>query len=110
MKRGFTFTEIIIVIAIAGIALSVIMAGIGFGDNKNEAEKSARAYAEKLEMDLQAVNCVSRDTNNDGYVSCTLMVRQPNGRTGPMAVVCAKKFSINDGCKIPETKVRTSLW
>lgn len=98
-KNGFTLIELLIVVAILGVVC--VIAGSFFlrcGASGEEAEKSARAWAAKMGYTLQGVSCVDRDTDGDGYVSCTLVTVADPGR--PIALECARSTSMNSGCRL----------
>jgi hypothetical protein len=64
--------------------------------------KSAQAFAAQIDP-AATVECVDRDSNGDGYVSCTVF------RPGkpPIGIECASGFSINNGCRMPKLSSRT---
>lgn len=101
VSRGFTLAELIIVVAIIG----VLVAMVGFGVTKcsssqGTAEEEARAYAQKMGMKIKGVSCMNRDTDGDGYVSCTLNVIEKDESMTPIPIECAAKWSYNnEGCK-----------
>jgi hypothetical protein len=61
-----------------------------------DAEDHALTYARKLGPGYSSLGCVAEDSDNDGYVSCT--IRHPDGdRSG---IQCATGIgSCNSGCK-----------
>lgn len=69
-----------------------------FGD----APDAARQWARKLGMgEVAGVECATVDSDDDGYVSCTVSTRLPDGTVKPYAVECAAAFSLgHDGCRM----------
>lgn len=73
------------------------------GAHKGVAEEEAREWAAELGMDLKSVSCVAKDTDGDGYVSCTLML----GDDTTKGVECAGArgdgtWIRNSGCRDPK--------
>lgn len=70
-------------------------------ENKGAAEESARKYASELYPNKQVnVSCASRDSDNDGYYSCTLVVE---GNPEPVQIECHGYFGnkfYGDGCRL----------
>jgi len=99
--RGFTLIELMIVVGIVGVLGVLVLYGIRrylASDSQASAEESARIWASKMGYELQGSPvCVERDTDGDGYVSCTLNVK---GQAQPMALDCAARWSGNSGCRI----------
>ena len=52
-------------------------------------------YADKTVL---GQDCVGRDTDNDGYVSCTARVKAKDGPEETLTLECAAGF-MNNGCK-----------
>ena len=76
------------------------------GAHKGVAEDEAKEWAKELDMDLKSVSCVAKDTDGDGYVSCTLMM----GDGSTKAVECAGArgdgtWIRNSGCRDPKLSV-----
>lgn len=77
------------------------------GAHKDAAEKEAREWAAELGLDVKNVSCVAKDTDGDGYVSCTLVM---GDGTTTKAVECAGARSTdnmirNSGCREPKLAV-----
>lgn len=106
MKRtGASLIEIMIAVAIVGILLSLGAGALGVGCNhKEEAEASAREWAGVMYPRKQTnVLCVKRDSDGDGYVSCTVSVASESGATPQMvAIECAAGMTMNEGCRVPK--------
>lgn len=107
MKRGYTLIELLIVIAIVGIAGTVLVSAVGgnvlYAEKRRaHAEAAARAYGAVLDPSVPAdawvASCMGVDSDNDGYLSCTLAAR---GRQ-PTPVECRAWIWIgnNDGCRM----------
>lgn len=101
VSRGFTLIELIIAVAIIGIFVTLVGFGITkCSSSRGTAEDEARDYAQKMGMEIKGVSCMNRDTDGDGYVSCTLNVVEKDGKTSSVPIECASKWSYNnDGCK-----------
>lgn len=68
------------------------------GEAHKESEAYARQYAKDLGMEAKGVTCAGMDTDNDGYISCTLATT--DGRL--IAIECAGAAYMNSGCRIPK--------
>jgi len=111
-RRGMSLVELMIVFAIVGILCAIVIgpvAGVGCGAGegvKTDATQQAQQYAAGMGYQDPRVQCVSWDSDGDGYVSCTVSFTQPNGTIGKDAVECAAGFNvigaINDGCRTPK--------
>ena len=101
--RGFTRLELTIVLGTVG-TVALIVLGFMFrscASSRSTAEGEARAYAKSMDLNIQGVSCMNRDTNGDGYVSCSLSVLEKNG-VKVIPIECATRWSFNnDGCKAP---------
>ena len=101
MKRGFTLIEL--VVAISVVALVAVVVGSQFTsciDHKDHAEIAARDWAQSMGIQVKGVACVKHDTDNDGYVSCTV-----SDGTKMHALECASSWSWNEGCRIPKLSI-----
>jgi len=103
---GFTLLEIIIVVAVLGIILIGVIFGMQ-GCNKAgaEATQDAIKFGKNMGENITGVECVKYDSDNDGYVSCTLFLRDKQ----PMAVDCAAHSIMswrNSGCRLQKPVLR----
>jgi len=74
------------------------------GAHKGVAEEEAQKWATELGMEYKNVSCVAKDTDGDGYVSCTFLME--DGVT-TKAVECAGArgggtWIRNSGCRDPK--------
>ena len=74
------------------------------GAHKGVAEGEARGWASELGLEIKNVSCVEKDTDGDGYVSCTIVMA--DGVT-TKNVECAGARSTsnlirNSGCRDPK--------
>ncbi len=75
---------------LAGGIFSLVSCGTG-----TSPEEHARDYAVKMGMKPIGVECMSYDTDGDGYVSCSIA---EEGKR-PFAVECSAWGSFNRGCR-----------
>lgn len=66
-------------------------------------EAAATAFLKSLGYEVVGVACTDRDSDNDGYVSCTGRVM---GAVPPVAVECASRWSFTSGCRLQKLGVR----
>lgn len=101
VSRGFTLVELIIAIAVLGLIAVLVGSWLTkCSSSRDEAEEEARSYAQKMGMEIKGVSCMNLDTDDNGYVSCTLNVIEKDGKTSPVPIECASKWSFNnDGCR-----------
>lgn len=85
-------------VAFLGILVTIV-AGGGV-NNHVQAEQEAKTFATKIYGAADAnASCMDRDTDNDGYVSCTVVYNQ-GGQQITLPLACAAKHSFNEGCKL----------
>lgn len=76
-------------------------------DQKAEATASAKDYAEEMKWDVNAISCVNQDTDGDGYVSCTISVKEGEAKVDKhVECVGDTEFgcSTKSGCRLPKVK------
>lgn len=87
--RGLTLIEIMIVVAIVSIvfagSLSLFGVNCGLQGSGEHAEQEARSHAQKLGWKVAGAACTGRDTDGDGYISCTVALEDGTER----ALECA---------------------
>lgn len=98
-NSGFTIVELLIVISILAVVCSLIGYAItSCSSNKSSAESEARKYAQSLGLEIKGTICMTKDSDGDGYVSCSISYLD-NGKTSIMPIECANRWSVNDGCR-----------
>lgn len=114
-SRGFSIIEALVVLALLTVGLAALLflgnacgvAGKG-GHVQTSATEQALDYAEGMGYQNAHVQCVTWDSDGDGYVSCTVSFTQPNGTIGKDAVECAAGLNMNgamnSGCRTPKMR------
>lgn len=104
-RHGFTLIELLIMIAIAGIIGAILFGGVtSCMSSGDKANAEARRFASEMGLNVKGVTCADRDTDKDGYVSCTVSVDE-EGKTRLEAIECAARYSWNDGCRMQKPVV-----
>lgn len=79
------------------IAIALLM--FGCGSDWQKAEQAAKQYSKKIKGATGEVDCVHKDSDGDGYCSCSIFMEEG----GPTGVECGcEKFCFIDcaeGCK-----------
>jgi hypothetical protein len=83
------------------IATAMLVAALGTAgcyENVERLEDTAKTYVQRLGYTPVGASCMNRDSDNDGYVSCTVTVKN---MVAPMAVECASRWRLlTQGCKL----------
>jgi prepilin-type N-terminal cleavage/methylation domain-containing protein len=102
-RRGFTLAELMFVVTIVSVVfVGVIAASCAGPEQKNSAKKEAAQWAKELGIEYSGISCADYDSDNDGYVSCTIATK--NGDTKP--IECRGAYSIGHGCRDPKLNIR----
>jgi hypothetical protein len=87
----------------ATIRLLSVLAVLACGcqeSNKVPPEQAAKNYVSDLKMDVQGISCTTVDTNNDGYVTCSLSMTPREGQQPQIQTIqCAAVGGNAGGCK-----------
>jgi len=73
------------------------------GAHKSVAEQEAKDWAAELKLEVDAVTCREKDTDGDGYVSCTIKTK--DGKLLERECAGARSTSNlvrNSGCRDPK--------
>lgn len=63
-----------------------------------QAERDAKKFAKKIPGSTGEVDCAHKDSDGDGYCSCTVFME--DGETVPIECGCEKWcFNCSEGCK-----------
>ena len=88
--------------AVLGIPLilALLWQGKGLLFDERIAESELTEYLAKMYADKTVLgqDCVGRDTDGDGYVSCTARVKGKDTPEETLALECASTL-LNSGCK-----------
>lgn len=102
-KRGFTLAELMGVTAIVSIVfIGVFAASCSDSGQRNAAKQEATQWAKDLGLEFTGISCADYDSDNDGYVSCTLAMK--GGET--KQIECRGAYSIGHGCRDPKLNIR----
>lgn len=71
------------------------------GDTHAVAQKAADTWIASARINARAI-CVYQDTDNDGYVSCPMVITDPQGDQHTEPFECAGTVTFNQGCRIPK--------
>lgn len=108
MKKAFTLIELIVVVVIVLIIGALVIGGIrgcSGGGGGQAPEDAMRDYVGSLYpgREIIGVNCVTMDSDGDGYVSCTATIDMdagPDVKEKQINGDCARPFlNWNSGCR-----------
>lgn len=92
-----------IFIAVLSVGLVVFVHFNGCADHK-KAIQAAKEYAQNVPHATGKISCMNKDSDNDGYCSCTIF----RAKGDPLAVECAcGSLSFKEGCRIPKLNLGT---
>lgn len=110
-NAGFSLVELMIVLAILGVLGAILggacmsCGGAGVSDRKANAEKYARAYVREFNgWASPVIACMGVDTDQNGYVTCTVAERA-GAQSHQIECVSNWVFEYNTGCR--EYRLRT---
>lgn len=103
--RGFTLYELLILIAGLGVIGVILFGSVrSCVSSGGKAKDEARRFVSEMGLRVNGVTCSDRDTDRDGYVSCTVSVDN-DGKTHLEAIECAARYTWNDGCRMQKPVV-----
>lgn len=111
MNPRRSLAEWVLIVTIVGSFVSFFgliiftIAVNGCIDQRPGAESQARKWGADMGLNITNVSCANRDTDHDGYVSCTVGTKNDKGEIQLHAIECASKMSWNDGCRAPKLRV-----
>lgn len=104
-SKGFTLIELMIVASIISILVVVFAGALNRKDQSAYAAGEAKQFAANiLGIPDANVSCMKYDTDNNGYVSCTIGSVTQTGQRIVQSVECATEsiFQSNEGCRMPQ--------
>ena len=103
--RGMTLAELMIVVAIIAVFLGIVLAACGSVTSGKETKDAATHDAQKFVAELgwktAGISCADVDSDNDGYVSCTIALSDGTNQF----VECRGAYTWGHGCRIPKLRV-----
>lgn len=114
-RNGFTLIELLIVIVILGIFLGIcgaIFVNCNSLVGSGKAEDFARQHVAALypTHEVVGLSCVTQDSDGDGYVSCTVTIREGEGAVEALALECSRfTFGGRSGCRIAQPNIHTTV-
>jgi hypothetical protein len=100
-----TFIKTAILLVFFGIiGTTLALAACSGPTQRNQAKQEATQWAKELGLEFTGASCADYDSDGDGYVSCTLAMK--NGDT--KQIECRGAYSIGHGCRDPKMSVRTN--
>lgn len=92
----------IVIFCLALVGSCVFQVSKRFGADKQAAERNAAEWASALGLSVQSVQCMKYDSDDDGYVSCTVSAKNQDGSVQIVPVECSGILSLNEGCRTPK--------
>lgn len=89
--------------SLIGVVVLAFTSHGGCEDQKVEATQTAKEWALQLGYNPTHVSCVNHDTDGDGYVSCTVRVKE---QPQPIGWECTGWNRYNKGCRTPKASYR----
>jgi hypothetical protein len=77
------------------------------GHTHDTAQKTADTWLRQMGIKGRA-ECAATDTDNDDYVSCTVVTTDASGATRIEPLECAGSLTINSGCRAPKAVIRAA--
>lgn len=84
------------------LGCALLLAGC---DEHADAQRWADAWIKEQGLNARA-DCTRIDSDGDGYLSCTLVVTDPDGRKHIEPLECAGRYTLNTGCRYPKMSIR----
>lgn len=94
-----SFTLFSALVFFVSIGLTLCLTGC---NDYEKAEAAAGDYAQKLPGATGHVNCVPRDSDGDGYVSCSVFLK----KGPPIGIECLAVPWRRGGCKVAAIRVK----
>lgn len=95
-----------LIIAVIGMAVFLIgLAAAASSCVGYDVTPTAQAWATRMGMNPVGLECVTHDTDGDGYYSCTVLTA--SGRV--QEIECAGgHLNLNSGCRVPKLRIPRS--
>lgn len=91
-----------IVVAIIGVILTIVIFGarscLSGPTQERAAKDEAGKWANELGLQYTGISCGDIDSDNDGYVSCTLAMKDGSTKS----IECRGAYSWGHGCRDPK--------
>ena len=106
-KSGPTLIELSIGVIFAVVVIGMVVGVVNScsGGDHESADKNAKAWASQMGFKDAKITCLDYDTDNDGYVSCSIAQKNKDGEVRITPIECSGKFSFNKGCRSPKATV-----
>lgn len=86
---------------LTGLLVVVALVGLGCEHEQQTAKEEAQRWATELGYTVRGASCANYDSDDDGYVSCTVVVVDGD-TTRPMAIECRSAYALGQGCRQPK--------